>query len=124
MSAKVTLVVQGTSMQLGHEGLAKLLKKDANVDITKLEPGSLIMCLNTAGDKLKVIGAFGMVIGYLKMPKGQKIYKEAFQYLPQCFGATGFDYTKAVRLALEKRLFPVKKVPLKASHFKALEQRA
>lgn len=69
----------------------------------KLSEGELVLCLNKHGDKMKVIGCKGLVLGYLKMPDKQRIMFEALQFLPQTFGATGFSYDAACKKALESR---------------------
>lgn len=103
MNPRILKLVQGVHMGLGHDGLRELLKKN-KIDVSTLMQGELIMCMNKKGDKLKVVGFGGIVIGYLKMPKGDQIMKEALQYIPQAFGSEGFDYNKACRKALENRL--------------------
>lgn len=100
---KIKKVVQGVHMGLGHTGLAELLKKEAKVDVQALEPGELVLCLNTFGDKLKILGQRGLVIGYLKLPGQQRIMMNALQYIPETFGGSGFNYDLACRRALEKR---------------------
>ncbi len=104
MKPTIKKVVEGVNMGLGHYGLAELLKKEAKIDVTKLTGTELVMCINGFGDKMKVIGAGGMVIGYLKLPGRQRIMKDALQYIPQTFGSTGFDYDKACHAALKTRL--------------------
>lgn len=104
MSARIRLLVEGVHMGLGHDGLAKLLKKQLKIEVSELNPGDLVMVLNRRGDKLKVIGTRGLVIGYLRMPDGNRIMKDALQYLPATFGAKGFDYDTACKAALESRL--------------------
>lgn len=96
-------------MGLGHDGLRILLAKPvskggADIDVTKLNDGDLVMCLNGAGDKLKVIGHNGLVVGYLKMPRKERIMYDALQYIPQTFGGKGFDYNAACKRALDERL--------------------
>lgn len=91
-------------MGLGHIGLCKLIQSEAKVDCEKLEDQDLILCINGHGDKMKVIGCKGLVLGYLRMPRGQRIMKEALQFIPRTFGAGSFDYDAAVRKALEVRL--------------------
>lgn len=95
-------VVFGVSMQLGHIGLAKLLKKH-DLDLENLSNSDLIMCINGANDKMKVIGGKGLVIGYLRLAKG-KIALEALQYIPRTFGQAGFNYDAAVKTMLESRM--------------------
>jgi hypothetical protein len=105
-------LVEGVHMGLGHDGLALLLKKLAKIDASKMEDGDLVMFINTAGDKMKIIGGQGRVIGYLKMPGGRKIMKEALQFIPQTFGASGFSYDDACAEALNRRLMLVEKQKL------------
>lgn len=91
-------------MGLSHDGIAKLLKKKLKLDVVDLAGSDLVMVINRRGDKLKVIGAKGLVIGYLRMPDGNRIMKDALQYIPATFGAKGFDYDAACKTALEARL--------------------
>lgn len=109
MNKRIKTLVQGVHMGLGHDGLARLLKKPvrqggADLDLHDLAMGDLVMCLNGKGDKMKVIGHKGLVLGYLKLPRGQKIMAEAIQFIPNTFGGDGFDYDQAVRRALSTRL--------------------
>lgn len=103
MKPRIRKVIQGVHMGLGHDGLALLLKKEAEIDVHKLQDGDLVLCLNKHGDKMKVIGCHGLIVGYLKMPERQRIMQEALQYLPQTFGGTGFNYAAAERTALNQR---------------------
>lgn len=93
-------------MGLGHKGLSDLAKA-SKVNPDKLGDKDLLMFLNKAGDKLKILGAQGKVLGYLKMPSNRPIMREALSYIPLTFGADGFDYESACKMALEKR-FPTK----------------
>ncbi len=101
-SPKIKKLIIGVHMGLGHDGLRKLLEKE-EIYLDRLAAQDLVMCLNGRGDKLKVIGCKGLVLGYLKMPKGQRIMKEALQYIPTTFGAGGFDYDSACKRALDER---------------------
>lgn len=112
-------------MGLGHDGLRSLLAKPvdkggANINLDTLNDGDLVMCLNTLGDKLKIIGCRGLVIGYLKMPKKHRIMMEALQYIPHTFGGKGFDYDAACRRSLEERMgkFKAHTSPLDAARAK------
>jgi hypothetical protein len=102
--ARVKYVINGVHMACQHAGLAALLKKETKIDIKTLSPDDIVICINSRGDKLKMFAGSGLVVGYLKMPGGQKIFKEAVQYIPQAFGSSGLDFDKACKLALEKRL--------------------
>lgn len=106
MRPRIRKVVQGVHMGLGHDGLKVFLENHADIDITAMSGNDLVMCLNSKGDKLKVIGCKGRVFGYLKMPRGQRIMAEAMRYIPETFGASGFDYDQACRRALAQRFGP------------------
>jgi hypothetical protein len=98
---KIKLLIRNVNMGNGHLGLAALARK-FKVDLEKIDGQDVVMFLNTAGDKLKIVGAKGTVIGYLRMPKGRRIYLEAIQWLPQTFHASGrIDYDSALKKALK-----------------------
>lgn len=90
------------NMNLSHRGLAEMAVK-ARCNPETLSEEDLLMFINKAGDKLKILGGGSKVIGYLNL-KGRRIMMDAIQYIPQTFGSTGFDYDQAVRTALTKRL--------------------
>ena len=91
-------------MGLGHEGLALLARK-AKVNLDEMGGTDMLMFMNRAGDKMKVLGANGQVVNYLKMKRGQVIMKEALQFIPHAFGVTGgFNYDQACKIALTKKL--------------------
>jgi hypothetical protein len=88
-------------MGLAHEGLRLLIKKNFKVDVGTLAADELVLCLNHKGDKLKVVGGHGLVIGYIRAPGGQKLMRDALRFLPATFGGQGFDYDRAVKMAIE-----------------------
>lgn len=90
-------------MGLGHDGLRRLAIK-GSVNLDALASDDLLMFLNKRGDKLKVVGAQGRVLAYLKMPGGQRIMREALQYIPATFGHSSFDYSSACSKVLHERL--------------------
>lgn len=102
-NAKIFKLFLDIHMGLGHDGLSAIAKK-AKVKLEELETGDLLMFINRKGDKLKVLGAQGKVVGYLRTPGGRLIMKDALQYLPHTFGASGFDYDAACTLVLNRRL--------------------
>lgn len=115
MKPSIKKVFENVHMGLGHIGLAKLIEKESGIKVEKLAQGDLILCLNRRGDKLKMLGHQGMVLAYLKMPQGQRIMKEALQFIPATFGGTKFDYDLAVRRAISLRLagwMPKRRGPL------------
>ncbi len=103
-STRILMIIDNVHMGLGHLGLSLIAKK-MKIDAGQLGPGSTILFLNRAKDKLKMLGANGQVIGYLKMPQGRKIMLESLQFIPQAFSRDGsIHYEKALTLALEKVL--------------------
>lgn len=104
MSApRIVTVLQGVHMGLGHHALAELIRVKLHKKVSDLTFGQVILCLNKKGDKLKAIGAQGMVLGYVKTPTGQKLMLDAVQWLPKTFGAAGFNYDAAVKKVLVER---------------------
>lgn len=101
---RIFKVVLGVHMGLGHDGIAELLKEQVKIDVRNLNDGDLILCLNRQGDKMKLLGHKGLVIGYLRMPDKQKIMLDALQYIPMTFGGGSFNYDAAAKKALLKRL--------------------
>jgi hypothetical protein len=101
---KIIFLLVDVNMGLGHPGLIALARKNkVNPETTK--DGHLLMFLNRKRDKLKMLGHQGIVLGYLRMPKGQQIMLEAIQYLPRAFGADGaINYDQALKTVLESRL--------------------
>jgi hypothetical protein len=103
--ARVLTLIDNVPMGNGHHGLAEIARKVAKIKVEELGSGEVIMFLNRAKDKLKIVGSRGVVLGYLKMPKGQRIMLEAIQYIPQTFGSSGaLNYDKALEKALVQRL--------------------
>lgn len=101
--ARIFRLFLDTHMGLGHTGLCELAQK-AKINVNSLAEDDLLMFLNKHGDKMKLLGAQGRVIGYLKLPDRRPIMKEALQYIPKTFGSSGFDYDAACLKALQKRL--------------------
>jgi hypothetical protein len=109
---KLIRVLEPVHMGLGHDGLAKLLKEQHKIDVTKLEEGALIACINKAKNRLKLLGAQGQVLGYLKLHGERRIHMDALRFIPQTFGAKGLDYdaalAKSLRMSLGTQLTEVK----------------
>ncbi len=96
------LVIDSVHMGLGHAGLAELAKK-LKVDPASLEPGQLLLFINNAQDKVKIMGGRGTVIGYYKHPRG-RINLEALQYVPASFGGGEIKFDTALRRAVTGQL--------------------
>lgn len=103
MSARIRKLFLDVHMGLSHQGLT-LLAQESGVKLEAMGTDDLLMFMNRLGDKMKLLGAQGRVVGYLKMPGKQRIMKEALRYIPATFGAQGFDYDAACRRALQERL--------------------
>jgi hypothetical protein len=109
---RIVRLIDNVNMGLGHPGLALLCKERFKLDLEKLQDSELVMFLNRARDKMKIIGSQGKVLGYLRMPRGERIMLEAIQYLPKTFGGSGFSYDSALKEALEQRLAHIKQKAL------------
>jgi hypothetical protein len=108
MSSRIVLYIDNVNMGLGHPGLTEMAKK-FKVHPEKMGPHDLLMFINRAKDKLKVMGSQGKVIAYLRMPHRQRLRLEAIQYIPQVFSTTGkIDYDAALRESLVRSLGVVK----------------
>jgi hypothetical protein len=88
---------------LGHEGLMHLCKHKFSLDLAKLDDRDLVVFLNRGKDKLKIVGRQGIVLGYVRLPKG-RLMLDAIQYIPETFGGKGFNYDAALKKALAERL--------------------
>jgi hypothetical protein len=97
---KIKRLILNVAMGNSHDGLTKIAGT-FGYDVKKLTGQECLMFLNRRRDKMKILGAKGQVIGYLRMPKGHKIYMEAIQWLPETFHERGqFDYDAALKKAL------------------------
>lgn len=88
-------------LRAGHDGLSKLAK-DNGLNTQQIEPGSFLVFINTAKDKLKVY-ASNQVIAYLRLPKG-KINMNTIRELPRVFNGSRINYSEALKIAVEKQM--------------------
>lgn len=94
---KVKFAFSNVSMALGHDGLAIIAKK-FGVKMETLTNGECILFINRQRDKLKLIDGTGVVMGYIRIPKGRVLPVEAIQYVAQAFSRSGkLDVDKAVK---------------------------
>ena len=101
---RIRAVVDNCNMALSHDGLNAVAVK-LKVDPAKLERNELIVFLNRAKTRMKVLGGGGAVIGYVRMSDKSRIPLEAIQYLPEVFSNSGkIDINQAVEKLLVTRL--------------------
>jgi len=104
---KLLRVIYETDMRGRHEYLAAQAEK-LGIHVTKLKPGNLVAFVNTARDRLMVLGgvdeenSYG-VLGYYRSPKG-RIDEHALQYIVHAFSGGKLEMRKAIRMSLESRL--------------------
>lgn len=103
MKPRIKKLFLDIHMGLGHDGLAAIARK-GHIKIDELSDSDLVMFINKANDKMKVLGGGGRVVGYLRMPDRARISLEALAYIPHTFGAEGFNYDAALKMSLEKKL--------------------
>ena len=100
--SKIKKIVFGVPMSYGHTGLIEFLREHARIDVEGLPSGELIAVVNRQGDKAKIIGASGTILGYLKLPSG-KIRRDDLESISRVFGGHGFNYTAGATLAMRMR---------------------
>lgn len=91
-----------------HDGLTRIAKKEAGIDTAELSKGEMLLFLNRANDKIKVLSSIGkgprnIVLAYWRGKPGQAIDRLAIQYIAQAFNGTAINYTDALKRAMEKR---------------------
>lgn len=94
-------IFHDTDLRNVHRGLAEIAKKH-KVDVNKLRDNEHLIFLNSAKTKIKLYSSHGLVSYYVS-PSG-KLNLHMIDELPKAFGAQGFDWKKAERVALEKLL--------------------
>jgi hypothetical protein len=100
---KTVRVFLGADMRGAHVGLAAQAARH-QVSLSKLGPQEAVIFINRARDRLKSY-SFNGVISYVHFTDKRAIDMAALNELPRAFNADGtLDYSKALRVALEKRL--------------------
>lgn len=85
MRKRVVRVIHGVNMGLEHEGLRALMK-EAKINLDRLPPDELILCINRPQTACKVIAAQGQVLGYLRMSDNSKITMNHIAGISEAFG--------------------------------------
>lgn len=102
MTPRIVAAIDNVNMGLGHDGLT-LLAKRFKIDLRTIQEGELVLFMNRAKDKLKVLGPGSIVLGYIKMTKGRRIPLDAIQWLPKTFSMTGqINIEKAIEISVQK----------------------
>lgn len=104
MKPRIIAAISNVNMGKGHEALF-LIAKRLGVNLGTLPEKSLVIFINRARDKMKILESSGVVLGYIRMPNGEKLPLGAIQYLPQAFSANGrVDVDGAVKLFIQAKL--------------------
>jgi hypothetical protein len=99
MSGKILQCFLNVNMQNGHDGLADICKTNG-IKVKEIEPGSYVVFINTARDKLKLYAA-GQVLAYLRLEKGQKLNMQVIKELPRVFDGRQINYDLALKKVIE-----------------------
>lgn len=101
---KLIAAISNVSMNMGHDGLTGVAKR-FSIDFRKLEDHQLVLFINKQRDKLKLLGAKGTVLGYVKMPNKRTLPAGAVQFIPQTFSGTGqINVDAALTAYVESRM--------------------
>jgi hypothetical protein len=107
---KLMHIFWDADMRCRHAGLAARAKKDAGINIQKLNPEQLLVFVNTRMNMLAVLGGVNEkesngVLAVYKSPGGRKLYAGALKYIPASFGSNGeINMNEATRKALLDKL--------------------
>jgi hypothetical protein len=106
-------IVHPADLRCRQDGLI-LQAKTAGIDVRQFKPGDIVAFLNQERTKLALLAMTGEkdsagVYGYYRSPHG-RVPPEAFEFISDAFGSTGFDMTKAIKSGLEKLLSKRRKV--------------
>lgn len=85
---RLVAAISNISMNLSHDGLSAVADKHG-IKMDKLEDHELVLFINRARDKLKLLGAKGVVLGYVRTRKGQTLPLGAVQFIPETFSGRG-----------------------------------
>lgn len=100
MKPSVRYIIENVNMGLEHSGLASLLGKEFDIDVFRLRDDECCLVVNTSKTAIKAVGSGGAVLGYLRMPQGEKLKISSIKYISEAFGGPGFQFTEAVRKKL------------------------
>jgi hypothetical protein len=101
---KTVQFILGADMRGNHDSL-KQQAKSCRVSLGSLAPGEAVVFINKARDKMKAY-SYNNVISYYRSPDPSRpIDLDSLDEIPRAFNKRGeLDYTKALKLRLEKKL--------------------
>lgn len=87
MANRLLHIFWETDMRVRHDGLAKLARSKAKINVSELEAGDLLCFINRKRDRIMVLAGTGEedsygVLGYYRSPHG-RIDEQAIQFIPQ-----------------------------------------
>lgn len=106
MKQSVRFVITKTHMGLGHTGLNGVIrdyKRKNPLFASIMKEGGLVLFLNNSYTAAKLYAENGEVIGYLRLPGGEKLTVRSIDFIPKTFGGS-LEYSSATKSALKKFL--------------------
>lgn len=100
IEARIVRYFADTHLGNGHNGLAKLAKKNG-IDMEDLSWGEFLVFMNSRQNMLKMFTRGGM-IAHLRMPGGAKIDPRTIPLLPRFFSGGELRYDRAIEAVIRK----------------------
>lgn len=102
MSDGIIQCFLNTSMINGHDGLTAIAKK-AGIKVSSITPGSYVVFVNAAQDRIKVFAA-NNVVAYVRLGRGRKVDLRVIREIPQVFSGASINYDEALEKVVTKAL--------------------
>ena len=100
MAGRIIQVFMNVSMINGHDGLAEIAKAQG-IKTNEIDPGSYVVFVNSAKDRIKVYAA-GQTVAYVRLEKGRKVDLRVIREIPNVFRGGKIEYDKALEVAIDK----------------------
>lgn len=98
---RVLHIFKESDLRCMHDGLSKIAKTRAGVNLSNLKKGEFVFFINTSFDKIKIFCPNQMVC-YLRSPQG-RLNAEALKHIPNTFDGSDFSYGKALEAYLKTK---------------------
>lgn len=98
MNIRCVTILTNIHMSNQHKGLRKLIRKEADLDLNRLPPGHVVLCINTKGTAAKLVGPGGHCFAYLRLDG--KLSQAAIENVSRMFGGRGIELSGTVKRAL------------------------